>query len=119
MATATIEKQGKPFILTPDTTVGEALAAMARGDVTVEAFQEWDADRIKAVEARARAAAAASGGVLRCKVSEKGAVSVYGLNAKWPITLYAQQWDRLAEYLPTVKAFIGDNRDKLAVPKQR
>ena len=26
------------------------------------------------------------------KVSEKGAQSLYGLNAKWPVTLYKEQW---------------------------
>lgn len=29
------------------------------------------------------------------KVSEKGALSVYGLNGRFPVTLYRQQWERL------------------------
>lgn len=32
-----------------------------------------------------------------CKVSEKKALSVYGLNARFPVTLYAGQWQRLAK----------------------
>ena len=42
---------------------------------------------------------------LMCKVSEKGAVSVYGLQ-RMPVTLYAAQWERLAPFIPTLLAFI-------------
>lgn len=45
--------------------------------------------------------AAAKRSALSCKVSEKGAISVYGLQ-RWPVTLYAEQWERLAPFLPTV-----------------
>ena len=34
----------------------------------------------------------AKGGALRFKVSEKGAVSVYGLG-RFPVTLYLEQWE--------------------------
>ena len=33
---------------------------------------------------------------LTLKVSAKGAVSVYGMG-KWPVTLYAGQWERLLQ----------------------
>ena len=33
-------------------------------------------------------------GTLYCKVSEKGALSVYGLQ-RMPVTLYVEQWGRL------------------------
>ena len=46
------------------------------------------------------------------KVSEKGAVSVYGLG-RWPVTLYRSQWERLFTAIPSVKAFIEDNADRL------
>lgn len=49
------------------------------------------------------------------KVSDKGAVSVYGLNARFPVTLYLQQWERLLNDVPTLVAFIQANRDKLSV----
>ena len=51
---------------------------------------------------------------LTLKVSEKGAVSCYGLG-RFPVTLYASQWDRLIAFIPEVKAFIDANRDKMAV----
>jgi hypothetical protein len=51
-------------------------------------------------------------GTLYCKVSEKGAVSVYGLQ-RMPVTLYMEQWQRLLEFAPEVKQFIEENESKL------
>jgi hypothetical protein len=51
---------------------------------------------------------------LSIKVSDKGAVSVYGLG-RFPVTLYAQQWDRLLEKSEDIKAFIDDNKNRLSV----
>jgi hypothetical protein len=45
-------------------------------------------------------------GSLSCKVSEKGAVSVYGLQ-RMPVTLYAEQWERLLAFAEEVKRFIA------------
>jgi len=39
-------------------------------------------------------------------VSEKGAVSVYGLQ-RMPVTLYAEQWERLLAFAEDVKKFIA------------
>jgi hypothetical protein len=65
--------------------------------------------------AAARAAAArASTRQITFKVSEKKAVSVYGLNARFPITLYADQWDRLLAVADSLRSFIADNRPSLA-----
>ena len=52
-----------------------------------------------------------SGGI---KIGAKGGVSVYGLG-RFPVTLFASQWDALIGRIPEVKAFIEANRDKLAV----
>jgi hypothetical protein len=46
------------------------------------------------------------------KVSEKGAVSVYGLG-RFPVTLYKEQWERLLGRADEIKKFIVDNQDKL------
>lgn len=48
------------------------------------------------------------------KVSEKGAVSVYGLG-RFPCTLYSQQMLRLLDHGPQIRAFIEENKSKLAV----
>jgi hypothetical protein len=48
------------------------------------------------------------------KVSEKGAVSVYGLG-RFPVTLYQEQWQKLLALSDDIKAFIEENRSKLKV----
>jgi len=50
---------------------------------------------------------------LSMKVSEKGAVSLYGLG-RFPITLYASQWERVLGMTDQIRAFLVDNKDKLA-----
>jgi hypothetical protein len=49
---------------------------------------------------------------LYCKVSEKGAVSVYGLQ-RMPVTLYMEQWGRLLEFSEELKGFIKENESRL------
>lgn len=51
-------------------------------------------------------------GQLYCKVSEKGGLSVYGLQ-RMPVTLYVEQWQRLLAFADEVKAFIAENDAKL------
>lgn len=51
-------------------------------------------------------------GALYCKVSEKGAVSVYGLQ-RMPVTLYMEQWERLFEFGDHIQQFIKDNAGSL------
>jgi hypothetical protein len=46
------------------------------------------------------------------KVSEKGALSVYGLG-RFPVTLYKEQWVRLLETAEEIKVFIRENDEKL------
>jgi hypothetical protein len=56
-------------------------------------------------------------GELSFKVSEKGAVSVYGLG-RFPVTLYQEQWVRLLAVGEDLKTFIKDNSAKLKVKEQ-
>ncbi len=55
-------------------------------------------------------------GQLRLKVSEKGALSVYGLG-RFPVTLYKEQWTRLLDYAEEIRSFIKEN-DHLLKTKQ-
>ena len=48
------------------------------------------------------------------KVSEKGAVSVYGLG-RFPVTLYQEQWQKLLGMAEDIKAFIAENKSQLKV----
>lgn len=54
----------------------------------------------------------AKGGSVSFKVSEKGAVSVYGLG-RFPVTLYLEQWTKLLSNVDELKAFIEANRSRL------
>jgi hypothetical protein len=46
------------------------------------------------------------------KVSEKGAVSVYGLG-RFPVTLYKEQWEKLLSMGDEIRTFIEDNKERL------
>jgi hypothetical protein len=46
------------------------------------------------------------------KVSEKGAVSVYGMG-RFPVTLYKEQWLKLLNMSDEIRKFIADNEAKL------
>jgi hypothetical protein len=46
------------------------------------------------------------------KVSEKGALSLYGMG-RFPVTLYKEQWLRVLEQADQIKAFIAENDSKL------
>ena len=49
---------------------------------------------------------------IRMKVSEKGAVSIYGMG-RFPITLYKEQWLRLLDISDEIRAFIATNEAQL------
>ena len=49
---------------------------------------------------------------VRMKVSEKGAVSVYGMG-RFPVTLYKEQWLRLLDMSAEIRAFIAANEAQL------
>jgi len=47
-------------------------------------------------------------GQMSLKVSEKGALSVYGLG-RFPVTLYREQWEKLLGMADEIQEFIRDN----------
>ncbi len=51
-------------------------------------------------------------GTLSMKVSEKGALSVYGMG-RFPVTLYKEQWTKLLSISDDIKKFIEENEDRL------
>lgn len=46
------------------------------------------------------------------RVSEKGAVSVYGLG-RFPVTLYKEQWLKLLDMAEEIRAFIAEHESEL------
>jgi hypothetical protein len=51
-------------------------------------------------------------GVLSLKVSEKGALSVYGMG-RFPVTLYREQWEKLLAMSDQIRDFIKANDQTL------
>ena len=49
---------------------------------------------------------------IRMKVSEKGAVSIYGMG-RFPVTLYKEQWLKLLDMSDDIRAFIAANEAQL------
>jgi hypothetical protein len=54
---------------------------------------------------------------LSFKVSEKGAVSVYGMG-RFPVTLYYEQWLRLLGASDELKAFLEENKHRLKLKEE-
>lgn len=67
-------------------------------------------EALRAETAKLRKTTKAGG--LSLKVSEKGAVSVYGLG-RFPQTLYKEQWMRLLDIADDIRAFITQNDAQL------
>jgi hypothetical protein len=49
---------------------------------------------------------------LTLKVSEKGAMSVYGLG-RFPVTLYKEQWEKLLAMTDDIRTFIAEHEGEL------
>ncbi len=79
----------------------EILAKLAAGELKVDEASKMLAD-----------IAEPKRGTLYCKVSEKGAISVYGLQ-RMPVTLYVEQWQRLLDYSDEIRKFMTENDAKL------
>jgi hypothetical protein len=77
--------------------------------VSTEAELQAELERLKAENAALKARG--SKGV-SMKVSEKGAVSVYGLG-RFPVTLYQEQWLKLLDLSDDIRTFIKENEGRL------
>lgn len=88
-------------------TKQEIVAQIASGKLKPE-------DAIKLLNAMDAASAVRN---ITFKVSEKGGVSVYGLNSRMPVTLYKSQWVRLFGEIDRLKAFIDANDKSLSQSK--
>ncbi len=84
----------------------EILEKLASGELTAD-----QADELLAKEEEAKRTG------LYCKVSQKGALSVYGLQ-RMPVTLYVEQWERLLAIADEIRQFAKDHDSELT-RKQR
>jgi hypothetical protein len=75
-------------------------------------YEEMKAEleRLRSENAALKKGTATSG--IRMKVSEKGAVSVYGMG-RFPVTLYKEQWLKLLDMSSDIRAFIAANEAQL------
>ena len=69
-------------------------------------------DELERLRAENAALKKTSSGGLSLKVSEKGALSVYGMG-RFPVTLYKEQWIKLLEISEDILAFIKANESRL------
>jgi len=69
-------------------------------------------ERLKAENEALRAQSKAKPGQFSLKVSEKGAVSVYGMG-RFPVTLYQEQWTKLLDNAAEIREFIRLNAGSL------
>ena len=79
----------------------EILAKVAAGQLSIEDASKQLADLDTARR-----------GTLYCKVSPKGAVSLYGLQ-RMPVTLYIEQWERLLGFSDEIQAFLKEHNSEL------
>jgi len=79
----------------------EVLTRLAAGELEVEEATKL----LEKIEEQNRQS-------LYCKVSQKGAVSVYGLQ-RMPTTLYAEQWEKLLDFADEIRQFIEDHDAEL------
>jgi len=79
----------------------EILEKLAAGELSVE-----DAGKLLAEAEQSKR------GSLYCKVSQKGAISVYGLQ-RMPVTLYVEQWERLLDFADDIRQFAAENTSEL------
>lgn len=76
---------------------------MSEDDLRVELERlKQENERLKGQKARG----------ISLKVSEKGALSVYGLG-RFPVTLYKEQWKKLLDVSDDIRAFLAENDGKL------
>lgn len=69
---------------------------------------EQEKERLATENASLRKQAERKGPGLSLKVGVKGGLSVYGLG-RYPVSLYAGQWEKLFDFIPTVKAYIAEH----------
>jgi hypothetical protein len=75
-------------------------------------------DELKARVSELEKQAGGKTGGLEFKVSEKGAVSVYGLG-RFPVTLYYEQWVRLLDVAQALRRFLDENKARLKLKEPK
>lgn len=85
--------------LPPTADIREALALLNSGEWSETEFSAWDASRKSAPPAAK----------ITLKTAYSGALSLYGLQ-RFPITLYAEQWQALLAHREQIEAHIAEDK---------
>ena len=76
--------------------------------MTIDDDERAELERLRAENEALRA----KGRGLSLKVSEKGAVSLYGLR-RFPVTFYADEWEKVLGMADEIRRFVGENEARL------
>lgn len=88
---ATLHRNGKQNV-SQDEIIAALLSKVSQLEAKLESKEKHDAG-------------------ITCKVGEKGNLCIYGLG-RFPVSLYASQFDKLAKNWDKVVQFVADNRDR-------
>jgi hypothetical protein len=80
--------------------------------LSADAELRAELEKLRAENSKMKAEAAAK---VVLKVSVKGAVSLYGIQKQFPITLYRNQWVRVLDMADAIRAFCAMPDDKFDV----
>lgn len=69
-------------------------------------------EKLKSENEKLRSTKRPRTGEISFKVSQKGAISVYGMG-RFPVTLYKEQWERLLDRSEDLLNFIKENESQL------
>ncbi len=86
------------------------MSTVQTSTVAIVETPEQELARLRSENEALKAAKVA--GIKGMKVSDKGALSIYGLG-RFPVTLYRSQWEALLAKAEDIKAFIAANASKL------
>lgn len=121
------EVKGEPAPLTNVTPIsgGTPVTTWASPDAFAAANPDWGKTTegmmtmigLQRAQNEALKSAKSSPRNISFKVSEKGALSAYGLG-RFPVTLYREQWERLLAMSSEIAAFIQANSGRLTTKEQ-
>jgi hypothetical protein len=99
-------------VIRPSAACGAGNKLEARKKAETSDERHGDASGTGAAAGRECPAQNQGQGAISLKVSEKGAVSLYGMG-RFPVTLYKEQWPRILTSAPLIETFIRENEAEL------
>ena len=114
MTNSNVQSNGKVQTPAPANLV-QPIARPRNTELTEETLAELA--RLRAENAVLKAAKKSGPKSLSLKVSEKGALSIYGMG-RFPVTLYREQWVKLLAFAGEIQAFIEANSAALKTKEQ-